>query len=85
MSSLIRPCGLSPDLHVQQLQHSWVVKGENPLHHQHVGGVNGGGLVHPSVFLKRVNRDLGSFSVIIISLGGQREGRLRRVVRPTQP
>lgn len=60
------------------------MQGENPLHHQHMRRVDSGSLVYPRVFLKRVNRDLGSFSVISISLCGQRKGLLWRMTRPTQ-
>lgn len=60
------------------------MQGKNPLHHQHMWGVDGGGLVKSSVFLERVNRYLGTFSVISISPGGRFAGTLCRMMRPTQ-
>lgn len=60
------------------------MQGKNPLHHQYMGRIYGGSLVYSRVFFKRVNGDLGAFSVISISLGGRVSEGLGRMMRLTQ-
>lgn len=51
----------APDLHVQQIKHPGVVQGEDALDDQDVWRVNGGGLLHASMFFERIDGNFGSF------------------------